>query len=52
MIGVGRFNKHSAAASTTRVFPVPVGPKNKKLPTGRPGFDNPVMNIWNMFTIW
>ncbi len=30
-------NKISAAASTMRVFPDPVGPRNKKLPTGRPG---------------
>jgi hypothetical protein len=30
-------NRTSAAASTMRVFPEPVGPKKSKLPTGRPG---------------
>jgi hypothetical protein len=31
----------SAAASTILVFPDPVGPRKRKLPTGRPGLDIP-----------
>jgi hypothetical protein len=33
-----------AVASTTRVFPAPVGPKNSKFPAGRPGESNPARN--------
>jgi len=35
----------SAMASTTRVFPEPVGPRNKKFPTGRLGAFKPARNI-------
>ena len=30
-------SKHSAVASTSRVLPDPVGPKNKRFAIGRPG---------------
>jgi hypothetical protein len=36
----------SAAASTNRVFPVPVSPRNKRHPAGRPGALIPSMNLW------
>ena len=39
-------NSASAIASTTRVFPDPVGPRNSKFPTGRPGALRPARNIW------
>src|SRR5277367_2492962 len=42
----GSPNSTSAVASTTRVFPAPVGPKNSKFPTGRPGEFNPARNTW------
>ena len=35
----------SAMDSTTRVLPDPVGPRNRRLPTGRPGAFNPARNI-------
>src|SRR5271155_687678 len=42
----GSPNSTSAVASTTRVFPAPVGPRNSKFPTGRPGEFNPARNTW------
>src|ERR1700735_2341469 len=42
----GSPNKTSAVASTTRVFPAPVGPRNNRLPTGRPGEFSPARNTW------
>src|SRR2546430_3101308 len=36
----------SAAASTMRVFPEPVGPRNSRFPTGRPGEFNPARKTW------
>src|SRR6202035_4650427 len=42
----GSPNSTSAVASTTRVFPAPVGPRNSKLPTGRPGEFKPARNTW------
>src|ERR1700722_8683565 len=43
-------NKVSDMASTTRAFPEPVGPRNSRLPTGRPGGFNPAKNIWSIST--
>ena len=37
--------RDSATASTTRVLPEPVGPRNRRLPTGRPGAFSPARNI-------
>src|SRR6266849_9395111 len=34
-----------------RVFPDPVGPRNKKLPTGRPGEFKPAQKTWYRSTI-
>src|ERR1700678_3148546 len=42
----GSPNSTSAVASTTRVLPAPVGPKNNRFPTGRPGEFNPARNTW------
>src|SRR5262249_2077674 len=42
----GSPNRISAAASTMRVLPEPVGPKNSRLPTGRPGEFSPAQNTW------
>ena len=36
----------SAVASTSRVLPVPVGPRNSKLPIGRPGLLMPARYVW------
>ena len=36
----------SAVASTMRVFPEPVGPRNRKLPMGRSGLFIPARYIW------
>src|SRR6185437_6299403 len=36
----------SAVASTTRVLPAPVGPRNRRFPTGRPGEFKPARNTW------
>src|SRR5258708_35237099 len=44
MMARGSPNSISAAASTMRVLPEPVGPKNSKFPTGRPGEFNPAQN--------
>src|SRR5271165_6194378 len=33
-------------ASTTRVLPDPVGPRNSRFPTGRWGGLNPARNVW------
>ena len=41
----GSFGKDSAVASTIRVFPDPVGPRNRKFPTGRPTGDRPQMSL-------
>src|SRR5438552_4378366 len=43
-------NSASAIDSTTRVLPEPVGPRNSKLPTGRPGGFSPARNIWEIST--
>src|SRR5215469_16106366 len=40
----------SAAASTIRVLPEPVGPRNRRLPTGRPGEFRPAVKTWNNST--
>src|ERR1700722_12848651 len=50
MIARGSPNNISAAASTMRVFPEPVGPRNSRLPTGRPGEFNPAQNTWYIST--
>src|SRR5271168_2277826 len=42
----GSPNSTSAVASTTRVLPAPVGPKNSRFPTGRPGEFSPARNTW------
>jgi len=39
-------NNACAIASTTRVLPEPVGPKNKKFAIGRPGGLRPATNVW------
>ena len=41
-----RMLKLQVIASTSLVFPVPVGPRNKKFPTGRPGLVIPAKYIW------
>src|ERR1700694_252175 len=50
MIARGSPNNISAAASTMRVFPEPVGPRNSRLPTGRPGEFKPAQNTWYIST--
>src|ERR1700751_5738317 len=42
----GSPNSTSAVASTTRVLPAPVGPRNNRFPTGRPGEFRPARNTW------
>ena len=37
----------SATASATRVFPAPVGPRNRVVPRGLVGHDIPARKIWN-----
>ena len=45
VIDFGFPSKHSAVASTKRVLPVPVGPRNRKFPIGRPGVFMPAKYI-------
>src|SRR5579864_4784878 len=42
----GSPNRISAAASTMRVLPDPVGPRNNKFPTGRPFEPIPAQKTW------
>ncbi len=46
MTALGSPKRTSAAASTTRVLPEPVGPRKSIVPTGRFGGFIPARKIW------